>query len=386
MADKLKRFASRLLLLLNLVVVVLFLITCLAPYLNPANWWFVGFSGLLLPWLFFTLIIFIFIWTVVRPRRILISLAAFLIGATNIRVMLGMNKPSTFRMEKEKGNLRVMDWNVRRFTPFYTEKFDPNDTDNLKSIFGEISRYQPDVICLQEFYSTNAEWGSDNIGRFCKDLGYCHAVFARDHGYLNKVWSGTAIFSKYPVIDSLRYTFPDNNSQATESLISADLHIGHDTIRIYTTHLQSFSFRKKDYNDMRKIRDQEDTGLAASKSIFYKMRKAFQKRAVQAEETRSHISNSPYPYILCTDLNDVPNSYAYFTLRGDRKDAFLEKGFGLGKTFASGNSRFLDWLPTLRIDYVFLSDGVHTEQFTQMNRKLSDHRALVVDVSLPKGE
>ena len=384
MAFTLRRFTSRLLVLINLVTVAVFLVTCLAPYLNPAEWWFAGFSGLILPWLFFALIGFLLFWLFIKPKRCLISLAALLIGFTNIRVMLALNTPARFRMEKAAGQLRVMDWNVRGFTPYNTEKFNPRDTDNLQAIISEIKRYDPDVVCLQEFYSTDSAWKSDNVGKFCKELGFCHAVLARDHGYLTKVWSGTAIFSKFPILDSSRYSFSDLNSKSAESLISADILLGTDTIRVYTTHLQSFSFHRKDYNNLRKIRDQEDSGFTASKSLFYKMRTAFQKRAVQAEETRDRISTCPYPHVFCADLNDVPNSYAYFTVRGDRRDAFLEKGLGLGKSFVSGSSRFLEWLPTLRIDHIFTSRGFRTRQFTQVTRRLSDHRALIVDLELVK--
>jgi endonuclease/exonuclease/phosphatase family metal-dependent hydrolase len=88
--------------------------------------------------------------------------------------------------------------------------------------------------------------------------------------------------------------------------------------------------------------------------------------------------------ILCGDLNDVPSSYSYVTIRGKRKDAFLEKGSGLGKTFVSGRSRFLGWLPTLRIDFVLLDPEIEVVQFKQINEQISDHRGLITDIELPK--
>ena len=41
------------------------------------------------------------------------------------------------------------------------------------------------------------------------------------------------------------------------------------------------------------------------------------------------LEDSPYPYLLCGDLNDVPNSYTIFYGRGNLQDAFLEKGFAM---------------------------------------------------------
>jgi endonuclease/exonuclease/phosphatase family metal-dependent hydrolase len=105
---------------------------------------------------------------------------------------------------------------------------------------------------------------------------------------------------------------------------------------------------------------------------------------VQSDIIEREVSRSPYPVIVCGDLNDVPNSYAYQTVRGDMQDAFLEEGAGLGKSFISGRSKFLTWLPTLRIDYIFMSPVFEVTQFRMVTRKLSDHRGLITDLKLPK--
>jgi hypothetical protein len=81
-------------------------------------------------------------------------------------------------------------------------------------------------------------------------------------------------------------------------------------------------------------------------------------------------------------MNDVPNSYAYAKIREKRKDAFLEKGYGFGKTYTSSTSRVMGMLPTLRIDYIFTDPNIQTSQFTQITKKLSDHQALVADIKL----
>jgi len=64
----------------------------------------------------------------------------------------------------------------------------------------------------------------------------------------------------------------------------------------------------------------------------------------------------------------------------------LEKGLGIGKTFTSATSRFLGKLPTLRIDYILTDPGIETGQFMLVNKKLSDHFALVADIKLPEKE
>jgi endonuclease/exonuclease/phosphatase family metal-dependent hydrolase len=61
----------------------------------------------------------------------------------------------------------------------------------------------------------------------------------------------------------------------------------------------------------------------------------------------------------------------------------LEKGRAC-KTFMSGRSRFLSWLPTLRIDYIFVDSDLDVKQFSQVTKQLSDHHGLITDIELPK--
>jgi len=84
-------------------------------------------------------------------------------------------------------------------------------------------------------------------------------------------------------------------------------------------------------------------------------------------------NNSPYPVVITGDLNDVPNSYTYFKVRGSLKDAFLEKGYGIGRTFRSLS-------PTLRIDYIFTDPRFSVAQFKREKKNYSDHYMIVADI------
>lgn len=383
MAFNPRRFTHKLLFFLNIVTAVGFLIACVSPYLDPAEWWFVGFSGLALPWLLFTLFGFLAFWLILHPKRAIPTLAVLLIGIPNIRVLFGTSMPGRFKLEKDAGVIRVMSWNVRHFSPYFADKFNNYDVNIYEqSIMDEVRQFKPDVICMQEFFTTDGAWGANNFKVFCNDLGYCHYAFLPVMNYHGKLLGGNAILSRHPIVDSSFHVYEHKPGDNPEGFVSADIVIGKDTIRVFATHLQSFSFKRKDYSDLRKIRESGDSSLLASKSIFYKMRTAFQARANQARECAATVASSRLPHIICADLNDVPNSYAYFTVRDDMHDAFLDKGTGLGKTFHSGNSHLLDWLPTLRIDYIMASRDLRTVGYTQVNRKISDHRALIADFRL----
>ena len=98
-------------------------------------------------------------------------------------------------------------------------------------------------------------------------------------------------------------------------------------------------------------------------------------RKIQTDIIRQVLGDSPYPVIFCGDLNDIPNSYTYFQIKGDMQDAFLKKGFGIGRTFTAIS-------PTLRIDYIFADRRFRIHQFRRIAKNYSDHYMLVSDIEL----
>ena len=203
-------------------------------------------------------------------------------------------------------------------------------------------------------------------------MGYPYFYFSYDPDG-DKQFIGSAIFSKYQMIDTglVRYFRPS----MPEALVHADIKVNHDTIRVFATHLQSFQFRERDYEAITEIKTAEDSLFANSRTVAAKVRKAMQFRSAQADIARQIMDDSPHPTVFCGDLNDTPNSYTYFTIRGEMQDAFLKKGFGIGRTFSSLS-------PTLRIDFIFADDNFRIAQFTRVVKYLSDHFMLMADIEL----
>ena len=160
-----------------------------------------------------------------------------------------------------------------------------------------------------------------------------------------------------------------------EALMHADIKINDDTIRVYTTHLQSLQFAARDYKRIENIKSGQDGIVDNSKTIFSKLRTGMSHRKIQVDIISQVLNDSPYPVLFCADLNDVPNSYAYFEIRGDMQDAFLEKGFGIGRTFNALS-------PTLRIDYILADQSFRINQFKRIKKQYSDHYMLVADMGL----
>jgi len=120
----------------------------------------------------------------------------------------------------------------------------------------------------------------------------------------------------------------------------------------------------------------DDSVLEASRSIIKKLKTAYAARGDQADLVRQQLDQSPYPAIVCGDFNDVPNSYTYFRIRGDRQDAYSTRGFGIGRTYVHIS-------PTLRIDYIMTSRDFNILQCSKFPLPYSDHHPVITDIQLP---
>lgn len=371
MATRVRIITRRVFIYANVVLVFFFLLSCLVPFLNPQKWWLIGFLGLAFPILLVLVILFLFGWLIIlKPRRALISGIALLFSIKNISVFFAFHATGAFNYKKEPGVLRVATWNVARFIEL---KRNTNKGSQTRLKMFELIRQQDaDVVCLQEFHTSTDSNYYDNIAPIHTGLGYPYYYFSFDEDGDNHYYS-SIIFSRYPFADTgrVRYLRPS----LPDVLLYADILVNNDTIRVYTTHLQSLQFGKKDYDRIGKIKSGEDSLISNSRNLLGKIKKGFSRRAIQADMAHEVMSVSPYPHILCADLNDIPDSYTYFKVRGKMQDGFLKKGFGVGRTFTG-------LLPTLRIDYIFADKNFTFKQFTRVTKKLSDHYMLVADLEM----
>lgn len=367
----------RVFIVLNIITVILFLLACANAFMHPGRWWVISLLGLIFPLLLLLLFIF-FVVGLFLPgwrRWALISLLALIIGWPNIHSFFAFHVGGAFHSEKSPGALRVMTWNVRSFDEFTSRK--KGASGHLPKMLQFIGGQHPDVLCIQEFINSDIPADSCNVPYIQERLRLPYCFFSKD--YINRgarYQAGVIIFSRYPIVDTMvmAYSRP-GGFHATESLISADIHMGKDTIRVYTTHLQSVLFHSKDFHNLEIIRNVDDSILMASRSIAKKLGYAFQHRGDQAEEVRAQLDKSPYPSIICGDFNDVPNSYTYFTIRKDWQDAFIKKGFGIGRSY-----KFIS--PTLRIDYILASPAFNILQCRRYPLPWSDHNPVVADMEV----
>lgn len=373
MSSKLRLFTKRFFIYSNLAVVFFFLIACLVPYLNPQHWWLISFLGLGFPFLLLFVIFYAIGWlAILKPRYALISGIALLLGFKSISVFLAFHKQQNFNYTKDPQNIRVVSWNVARFIEL--RRNNNKGSETRKKMFELIRQQEADILCLQEFHTSTDSDYYDNIKPIQQELGYPYYYFSFDNDGDNHYYS-SIIFSRYPIVDSGKVRYP--RPTLPDVLLHIDVKINNEIVRFFTTHLQSLQFGRKDYKRIDGIANARDSLLANSRSILSKLKKGFSYRSIQADLAHTIINDSPHPVIVCADLNDVPNSYTYFTVRGGLQDAFLKKGSGIGRTFSSIS-------PTLRIDYIFADSHFKIKQFNRIVKNYSDHYMLVADVQLKK--
>ena len=370
MVTRVRTFFLRLFIVLNIALAAVFLLACLSPYLDPTKWWFISWLGFIFPVLLILLFFSILFWLFFRPKYSLLLLVILLTGWKNISVFYAFHLPSEFNYKKPPDVLRVVTWNVARFIEI---KKNNNTGSQIRlKMMEQLLDQDADILCLQEFHSSALSDYYDNISYIRKKLRYPYFYFSFDEDG-GKQYYSSIIFSRVPIIDSGIIYYP--RPSIHEPLISADVKFNEDTIRIFTTHLQSVQFKKRDYERIDEIKNYEDSIVSNSRTIFSKLRKGIERRSVQANVIRDRLEQSQHPLIFCGDFNDVPNSYTYFTIRGHLRDAFLEKGSGLGRSFTSIS-------PTLRIDYILASKELSVLQFERIKKKYSDHYMLVTDLKL----
>ena len=366
----LRRFTKKIFIVSNIAIGILFLAGANAKYFDPSVWWFLSLFTLLLPYLLLFLVLFLLFWLLVKPFWIFISILVFIVSLPAIKNVFALNFSPPFKMEKQKGDLRIMSWNVELFN-ILNYKEHP---ETRQQMFDLINEYDPDIACFQEVVAGENKDAINyfpdilNALRF-KDYLYSYrlqADFDRHHHF------GILILSKFPIIR--KQTVVNNPDDYNSTFQFTDVIAFKDTFRIFNVHLQSLKFTKENlaYLDKGRIKTSATT---ESKNVISKIKTGIIKRASQAFFIKDEMNHSPYPIILCGDFNDVPDSYAYETIGAGLQNAFVEKGSGISRTFSSIS-------PTLQIDNIFADKRFTVTQFTRVKKLLSDHFPIFADMKI----
>ncbi len=365
------------------------IVSLLSQVINPNVTPLPSFFGLVYP-IIYIVNVGCALWWVVRWRRhFFLSLLILLIGLGGAKKFFDPQFKRSYDNSSSSGvvsDLRVMSFNVMGLSDKYA--VGESSTAELVARFADSARI--DLLCMQEF-----QRNEDNMEIFENEARRLRYSVFRNMDRKNDTKNGLSliIMSAYPIVDSGTV---GSDSTFTRTLW-ADVKVGSDTLRVVTNHLQSTSISKEDREltltpqiVTDSMREERLMGLVGRLSKNYK------RRADQADSLAQFVATSPYPIVVCGDLNDTPISYVYRTVSGNLTDSFVMRKEG-------NNATFNGFMNLFRIDYVFIGRGETTknrrgedaEPITLIPRsyispdvQYSDHYPVVVglDLSRPKAE
>ena len=338
----LTKFFRRTIFLICILNSIALILSLISPYIPIKDNSLVSTFGLFFPFFFiincFILLLFIFLrqkitWFVVL--LLLISLPAF----TRI---FGFH----FQESISPIDCTVASFNMQFSKPIAL--MPSTDAEYHMSLFSkELSEHDDiDIMAVQEY------------GDLSRSILKTALDFKHEHTAVDKTVS---ILSKHPILAAGMVDF---NSNVANTCMWADVIVGFDTLRIYSYHLES---NRHDGNIPKTIH--QDTREVKSLSVMVGIVKYYNgfsnTRYKQAQLIVEHASQCDYPIILCGDLNDTPQSYLYDYIREHYADAFLQRGWGSGKTIESR-------VPFLRIDYIFGSGHIGYIDYNTIESPYSD--------------
>ncbi|APA00058.1 MULTISPECIES: endonuclease/exonuclease/phosphatase family protein [Flavobacterium] len=334
---------------LNILLIALTFIAYVLPFLSPKIFPLLSVLTLFMPLFFIFNTLFFLYWAIQFKKRMMLSGLVLLMGITFINKFYKFSNKEYPETDKD---FVVMSYNVRLFNLFKWQ----DKSDIPETILEFINDKNPDILCVQE-YSNSAQ----------VDLKvYPHrAIFMEG----KQIKTGQAIFSKFPIIEQGKISFPNSNN----NVVYADIKKGKDIIRVYNMQLQSIKISP----DVNEISENIDViNKQKSQMLFIRISKAFKQQQQQAEILKESIRECKYPLIICGDMNNSAFSYVYRIIKGSLKDGFEEAGKGFGQTY-----RF-KYYPA-RIDYIFADRIMKVKKFeTFPEFDNSDHYPIMAKLSL----
>lgn len=332
--------------------------SCIAPYISPSQHWIFAIWGMSFLFWFFSTTFFCVIWLFIEKKYALLSLAIMFVGTPNLLKIFAFNTID----ENSKTDLSIMSYNVELFK-LYDNK---NGEKHKQKIFNFISSNQVDIYCFQEYFHNQEMNYFETTTKLKEILPNYHFYFVKGLVQSNGNEFGTAIWSKYPIINKGGIVI-DSTKFKSNIISYIDIKPQNDTIRIYNVHLASNHLNK---NELDSIIGENEQKMNFIKKWVRKLKNGYQRREKQLTILNKNLEKCNYKKIIIGDFNDVPNSYTYQQMKANYLDAFLESGNGIGTTYTGR-------LPWLRIDYAFYSKGIKSTYFKVESIKSTDHYPII---------
>ncbi len=241
-----------------------------------------------------------------------------------------------------KSGIKFASYNVARFSG-ETTGFIALD------ILSEMKRQKVDIVCFQEYSDFSGDKkNSDSY----KDY-FPYFAFGNND---------MVIYSRYPIVNKKNIDFEQTNNSA----MWVEVNINDNIYRIYNVHLETTGIN----SELHRASKLSKNGIevrrnALVNAIYGSYTIGMIARSGQANMLAMDMRESEAPVIVCGDFNDVPYSYVYNTMLGDKIDGFKECGSGFMYTFRGGKK--------VRIDYIFHDKGLEGLSYYKKELSYSDH-------------
>lgn len=346
-----------------LISVTLLLLSYFASYLHPVSCILLPAFTLMFPVLLFLNIIWIIFFSItLQYKKLVIALVLQIFFFSDVKKFYNISFSEN--VSHSKNILSAMSFNVKLFDLYNWQ----NNYDTRKKIFDYLKNHPADIMCFQEFYTSEDSNDFNNIEELKEIFPnyYFHAEYfvtlrKNDH------W-GLLTMSKFPIVKQSVMHF---NNAKNNGCIFTDILFNKDTIRVFNLHLQSYSLYKKkkwkpnqkpDTTSFFESLDSSAKGL----NLLEKLYNNNILKVQQAESILEIVKSTHYPILLIGDFNDIAHSYIMRIIQQHQlTDAFIEKGNGLGITY---HDKIF-----LRIDYIFHSPDFKTLDFITENNSQTQH-------------
>ena len=227
-----------------------------------------------------------------------------------------------------------------------------------QDILSEMKKQKVDIVCFQEY--------SDQSGDRKNSDSYKEYFPYYEFGEHDMI-----IYSRYPIKKTKNLNFEMTNNSA----MWAEIDVNGSMYRVYNAHLETTGLN----GTMHKAAKLSGQGMevesnAIIRAIYGNYTLGMIARAGQANMLAMDMRESEVPIIVCGDFNDVPYSYVYNTMLGDKIDGFKECGSGLMYTFRGGSKK-------VRIDYIFHDKEMEGIIFYKRELSYSDHYPVFMKIA-----
>lgn len=339
---------------------LLLVIASYVQYLSPAVMALPALLGLAFPIVLCVTLFFFVLLLIIYPLYALAPLAALLLSIPAALQYCPINGKS-IKINTNRDTFTLLSYNVYHYVDIGVEPYEGELQYNRTLQY--ILDINADIVALQEVSSV--KYPSKRLNTTQEQIDKLNELYPY-RIYQNR----NQVLSKYPielVMDTM-YT-----KTAFTSVYKVD--INDRTLTLFNNHLESIGLNKDDkqlYKDITNGVDSIGAKVGGIKAFTRKFLTAFENRAHQVDCIDSLARQMGGDIIMCGDINDTPNSYAYYRLKKGREDAFLEKGSGPGYTYKANRM----WV---RIDHIIYDGELEASYIEKGKKQYSDHYPILVE-------